>query len=943
MKKIFCFLFLSFGLTSYAGVNTPLAPVLKILNKPGAVVPQHTVNCSTCNSPEKIHASSCPAYLKDWSIDDKKNNIVKSNYNSCMSNIKKEMDFNQTVERLNGVVTLEILNSLKACAAEPERNMAVKSASTLLRFEKAESNLYHQIALMDSFLGDNLGLAALECKNWDFPRVEKYCTELKAKCSTALAAETKKKMVTNATTVEAEALRLTTEIEKGGAQVEKNKQALGILKLGSPWVFGEKFIKARKNGSDVKTAMTKQFEQTRSAYMDSLKKMSATADCFAGVGDHCKPSDFNGQLQLAPVLPEEPQSKSSTEWNQNMWAQQCIADFSFDRDQTAHTIYRAGIEAAAGLATMGIGFFPTAARVLKLAAYTERAITASEIMVVTASTHFAVLGVQEAITACSDQRHLVSLANETDPSNSCAIDGRINLGQLSEKGNCLTGVAFAMLNGLPLGQVARAKFIAPTVVKVIAPKKIPLKPEEVIAGTTKATGQRIKESNEAYLASAHASGMKTGRETYEGLDADPAMGYMQTLAGLEHKAGVRVADLGGGEGRALANICKKLPKDARCLLISLKSNATSSGQTKVYKDRNFDGISEAELRGISKEELALIHIVKDPAEQARLLNETGVDVATDFFGLAAYSGNPADTLKRSLALLKRPVDGKPSGVLFEHLGIHSPGAKGDYFGVNNIIITKDGEVLTYAEWLKTLKGIKAEVFYKKGVHDVAALQTTEAANAKITLVEGVKPVIPELEPLSFKFPNEPSAVVPRGIYMEKGAKPISLPKVAAGIKVQAPVITTGAVKDTSAAIITQGTPDKVLSSFAASAGVKGEITLNLGHEGTGFGDVTDIISNKGQLRQSLTSWIEGIPGIEVKIKRAEEKVQMSVVGKGFNKDDQLVESMVNFTHTYYPQTATIKIKDLALFKKYMEENPLTHLGNGKPGSDGLPTAMYIAE
>jgi hypothetical protein len=922
-------------------------PALNVLNIPSKVIPKLPTNCATCDQ-DNSKTVMCPAFLKSWSEDDKKNKVVPSNYNSCMSNIKKKLDFAKAKKRMQGIVSNDVLNSLQKCSAEPDHLIA-KSAETLLRFEDAQKNLYYQIALMDSFIADGNGLEKESCANPVFPKNEKFCLQLKGKCSQIAQSANDNRVIVEAGKVEAEAQRLEKEIKEGKKSPEllaKNKEALGILKLATPWVFSEKFIEARKNKSEVGIALRNQFVENRKAFLVSLNKIKSTANCFTGNSKDCAPSDFNGLLQLAPTLHAEPVTKASldsldsNEWNQNMSAQECVANFAFDRDQTAHTIYIAGVDAVAGLLTMGIGLIPNAIKVLKLAITAKSAATAAEVIVVTANTHFAVEGVQNAVAACSDERQLLALAPTSKDSSKCSLDGRINLGQLSEKGSCLTNVAFAMINGLPLAQVAR---VAHAVPPVVVTTKIPLTSEATVASTIQATEQRIKDSNEAYLTAAHAGSMKAGRVSYETLDADPAMGYIKTINGLQHQAGVRVADLGGGEGLALANICKILPKDARCLLISLKSHATSNAQTKVFKDRNFDGISEAELRGISTQELALIHTVKDTAEQTRLLNVTGVDVGLDYFGLAAYSGNPAETLRRSLAILKKPIDGKPGGILFEHLGVHERGAVGDFFGKNNLIITKDGEILTYAEWLKTLKGIKAEVYYKRGVHDVVSTEASEGANAKILLVPGEKPVIPELKPLSFRFPNEPSAVVPRGIYMEKGAKPISLPKVATGIKVQAPTISTGVVKDTSAAIITQGNPDKVLSDFAASAGAKGEITINLGHEKTGFSDVTDIISNKGQRRQSLTGWMESIPGIKVTIKRTAEKVQMSTLGKVINKDDQTVEQMVDFTHTYYQQTATIKIKDFVAFKKYMEENPLVHIGNGKPGSDGLPTAMYLAE
>jgi hypothetical protein len=936
----------------YAEDFSHVIPKLDILAKPGAVIPAPPTNCSNCKT-DQIHATICPEFLKTWSADDKKNKIVSSNFKTCMSNIGTKIDYSESKglyeaaeQKLLGDVPNEVLNSLKACSqvrggavASEAQHLVAKSAATLLRFENAEADLYHQIAVMDSFLGDKNGLDKEDCINRIFDKIEKYCHELKANCARQATSDIRTKLIANTLKVEEEAIRLTNEIKNGGKDLDQNKQALAILKLGSPWVFGENFVKERKKGADAGTALTKQFEVTRSGYLNSLNKFKSTANCYIGTSNDCRPEDFNVLLQLTPSLPSEKSSK----WNLNMSAQECVADFSFDRDEAAHKIYSAGIDAVAGLATMGIGLLPNAARALKLASYVKTAAATSEAIILTANTHFAVEGVEEAIAACTDKHKLVALGSKSEHPSSCSVDNRLNLGQLSEQGNCLTSVAIAMLNGLPLGQMAKEAYT----IKAMQPStvvKIPLNSNAVLNATKEATKKRIKDSNEAYLAAAHEGPMKTGRTSYDGLDADPALGYNQTLELLKNKSHVRVADLGGGEGIALENICKQLPKDARCILISLKSHAKTEGQTKVFKDRNFDGIAESELRGISKEELGLIHSIKDPAEQARALNESGLDVATDFFGVAAYSGDPAVTLKHSVALLKVPVDGKPGGVLFQHLGIHPPGSVGDFFGKNNKIITKDGQILDYSEWLKTIKGLHAEVYSKSAVREVRGADVTETANAKITLIPGEKVIIPELEPIHFRFPKKgEQAIVPRGIFIEKGAAPISLPKVQVGIKVEAPVVTTASIKDTSANIITQGTPDKVLSSFVTALGGKGEIVINLGHEKTGFGDSTDIISNKGQSRTSLVTWMQNIPGIKVSIKRSQEKATLQGMGREFNDKNELIDKMGSFTHTYFPQTATIKVTDLEAFEKYMKENPLSQIGNGKPGSEGLPTAMYITD
>ena len=224
----------------------------------------------------------------------------------------------------------------------------------------------------------------------------------------------------------------------------------------------------------------------------------------------------------------------------------------------------------------------------------------------------------------------------------------------------------------------------------------------------------------------------------------PSASFRPFFESLYVKPGTHWLDAGGGEGYATKMAIELPDSKINTTLISVETNAedivstTGEVRRKVLKDRFIEDIPDDEMM---------------PS-----------DLITDVYGPMAYSSSPDLVLRKYLSNLK------DDGVLYLHLGEEQ-----DMFGKFNQVITKEGKVLEFSQWLEKLKGTQTEILSTRLFPGDSIVVTAEKGRtAKVTL-DGDSVVVPKLKRVAFKEGKSVNGfVVPRTIFLEEDFSGTSL-------------------------------------------------------------------------------------------------------------------------------------------------------------------------
>jgi hypothetical protein len=224
----------------------------------------------------------------------------------------------------------------------------------------------------------------------------------------------------------------------------------------------------------------------------------------------------------------------------------------------------------------------------------------------------------------------------------------------------------------------------------------------------------------------------------------PELKFAEELEKIKMDPNAHWLDIGGGMGLATEQAMTPGSK-FKSTMVSVETDAVDlfDPETKVLRRKVIKGQFIEDVTGLEP-----------------------IDLGTDLYGATAYSKRPDLVLRKVVDELRK------TGVHYIYLGEDL-----DCFGIFNEVITKEGKLLNFSDWLQSIPGINVEIIKTKSlVPDTNIISGEKSRVARITLKATKNDIkIPELELVSFEE-GSPSKgfVVPRMTFKETGEKNILL-------------------------------------------------------------------------------------------------------------------------------------------------------------------------
>lgn len=222
----------------------------------------------------------------------------------------------------------------------------------------------------------------------------------------------------------------------------------------------------------------------------------------------------------------------------------------------------------------------------------------------------------------------------------------------------------------------------------------------------------------------------------------PTLNFRQTLQRLEMNPEAHWVDVGGGQGYATEQAITSSNK-MKATVISVETLAQPIYDPKTQELRR--GV----IAGQFVEDITSI---------------PPFDIWTDVYGAAAYSDRPDAVLRKMVSSAKPYAQG------FVHLG-----DRNNNFGKNNLVVTSEGRVISYSDWLQKIPGLKVDIVKVRNfLPDTYILNEEISRTAKIKIVApAARVAIPNLEKISYmKGDPRQDYIVPRMIFREKSTQSV---------------------------------------------------------------------------------------------------------------------------------------------------------------------------
>jgi SAM-dependent methyltransferase len=895
------FFFVSFNLLA-----EDVDPITHMFKK--AVAAPKT-DCKLCEQNFE-QAAKCPEFISELLNNDKKGivlNFGKSSYEECsrpsrpsgsqsVSSIFTVLDYNKSEEfvrdinnNLAGRVSPAVLSKINNCEKVSKVNGTVrtpvdnrimlgKAAYSLQKIENAEKELYDTIAFADFANSNDSILKGLECDDDVLPGIKARCEKLKNNCFAGKTEarnnfqDLSKKAFENLTQLDQEiSSKSLSEAAKTLKIKARNKIAADYPYIDTP---SFKEIYAKQSNKSFFLAMNKSFTKDRENAVKKLKEYKNASHCFIdSSGKACDSGKFTELADHAPEIDFRAAGKFANKedhlkWEINMDAQSCLIRNTQGVNEKTQLVGQFAVDVGLTVATMGVASLATAATgVAELATLSKSAAVlaknatllerAAFISQMTLNTYFGVEGVKQAYDACTG--HEVEKISATENENlSCPKIGDTDGVSFRDQESCKLEIAMAIAGGLPLASgLKKARDLAVDL-------KLKERLLKAMKDAFKFEAQMIKDRN---------------------VSASLALfGNSPGLAALfNSKKSLKIGTLGAGKGVSAEELATKghhvtaVERDG--VTGSVTKNTTNGG--KIVRVNGTDASTAA-------------------------LKKDSYDLFYETHGANAYSDRPDLVTQNILNALKK-------GGKYFSFG----GGDADSWALNNKIILADGKVVSYLDWIKTIKGVHVETHMIPGkLNEAGELIGPPGSYFVITKEIAGDIKVPAFENVFRETEDAAAAggrMVPRQTFrMVSTAKP----------EVKFPV-TEGPTPH----FVSQGLPTDQLAKLAQS-GNGAKITIPAGQGTGGILDSTKIKLKNGT-EMGLDEYLKKIPGLSVSFNSpptVKRYVETRNGVKIFTGKADVYKDNFRVTEPVQMRDATITIVDRAKVEAFLKSHGLDLAG-----------------
>jgi hypothetical protein len=893
------------GLNSFAEDSDQATQLLK------KTIPKTQLDCKSC-APNLEVQRTCPEFLSSLLDNDKTRGMYglrTSAYTECdkpghsLRSIFTKFDYEKVDElehdlknNLSGIVSDAVLNKIVTCkktTLPPKKNetpidrrlLLAKASYSLFKIDRAEKELYDKIAFAD-FVNMTDPLKEIDCADEVLPLVESKCLHLKNNCFKNLDSER-----SNFWKLSEKAFQSLTKLEleiadKNIPESEKEfkTKSRDLIILKFPYIASINFKKiySKQNDKSFYLALTKSLNEDKKASLEELKSYKNSSRCFLDSNESsCDPNQFMSLLNHSPEIDLTSFTKFSNDqdhlkFNINMDAQACLARYSNTNNEATQIMNQGLRDSTLIAATAGLGALSGMAEIASLARtgtmLTKNATLLSRVALasqLSLDTYYGVQGATTAFDACTG--HSVGkIQTTTNDALTCPMATSNDGISFNDQESCKLEIILAIAGGLPV--VTGLKNAS----ELTHNLKLKEKLLYVIKDFTEFKTEMIRDRNLS---------MTLG-----------IFGNSPTLKSMFEGAPLKIGTLGAGKG------------------ISAEELAQRGHHVTAVE---FTGKTETTVKATSNEG-SITRINGTDASTVKLGHD--FDLFYDTYGANAYTDKPDLLMKNILQSLTKDKKYFAFG-----------GADLDNWAINNKIILKNGDIVSYLDWLKTIKGTKVEISTIPGKLSEDGHLISPNGSIFVITKTSDDIEIPNLENMYRESnPEKNGRMVPLQTFKE--------------VSNNSPILKLPVTEGPHQHFVSLGLPTEQLK-LLATKGKGAELTIPEGPAVGGILDSTKIKLKSG-LEVNLATYLSKIPGIKVSYTKevpAKRYIETRNNVKIFTGTRDEIKNNFRVTEIVQLRDLKIKVTDPNALKVYCQEHHLDLIGLGKPAPIKFDETGYPAE